>query len=269
VVVVAREVKRPPLSSHDPVQGANQMTSPPSIKGIDDLDRHLQAVHTAGNHTDRPFILVSYAQCLDGSIATPDRRPLAISGSASMTLTHRLRALFQGILIGINTLLADNPRLTVRRVEGTSPQPVVLDTHLRTPAACRLVQQNDRAVWLASAASRPEDRQAALTRAGAVCLPCSLNNTGRIDLHVLLKKLHDRGVHSLMVEGGAQVITSFIRAGLADLFIITVSPVFVGGLQAVDGHSTTSFSKLPLKDINYERMEDDLIVWAKPGNVNE
>jgi hypothetical protein len=120
----------------------------------------------------------------------------------------------------------------------------VLDTHLRTPAACRLVQQNDRAVWLASAANRPEDRQAALTRAGAVCLPCSLNNTGRIDLHALLKKLHDRGVHSLMVEGGAQVITSFIRAGLADLFIITVSPAFVGGLQAVDGRSTAPLSKL-------------------------
>jgi hypothetical protein len=93
------------------------MTSPSSIKSIDDLDRHLQAVHTAGNRNGRPFTLVSYAQCLDGSIATIDRRPLAISGRASMMLTHRLRALFEGILIGINTLLADNPRLTVRLVE--------------------------------------------------------------------------------------------------------------------------------------------------------
>jgi len=245
------------------------MTAYPSIKYIDDLDRHLQAVHTAGNHNGRPFILVSYAQCLDGSIATIDRRPLAISGSTSMTLTHRLRALFEGILIGINTLLADDPQLTVRLVDGANPRPVILDTHLRTPASCRLVQQDDRAVWLASAANHPEDRQAALTRAGAVCLPCSLNSRGQIDLHALLQKLHDRGVHSLMVEGGAQVITSFIRAGLADLFIITVSPAFVGGLQAVDGRSTGPLSKLPLTDINYERMEDDLIVWAKPGNVNE
>jgi riboflavin-specific deaminase-like protein len=244
------------------------MTSTPPINNINELDRHLQAVHTAGNHNGRPFTLVSYAQCLDGSIATIDRRPLAISGSASMTLTHRLRALFEGILIGINTLMADNPRLTVRLVDGTNPQPVVLDTHLRTPTACRLVQHNDRAVWLASAANHTEDRQAALTRAGAVCLPCSLNSRGQIDLHALLQKLHDRGVHSLMVEGGAQVITSFIRAGLADLFIITISPAFVGGLQAVDGRSTAPLSKLPLADINYERMQDDLIVWAKPGNVN-
>jgi riboflavin-specific deaminase-like protein len=245
------------------------MASPPSINSIDDLDRHLQAVHTAGNHNGRPFTLISYAQCLDGSIANIDRRPLGISGRASMTLTHRLRALFEGILIGINTLLADNPRLTVRLVNGTNPQPVVLDTHLRTPTSCRLVQQNDRAVWLAGADNQSEDRQAALTRAGAVCLPCSLNSKGQIDLHALLRNLHDRGVCSLMVEGGAQVITSFIRAGLADLFIITVSPAFVGGLQAVDGRSTAPLSKLPLTDINYERMEDDLIVWAKPGNVDK
>lgn len=246
------------------------MTSSPSIRGIDDLDRHLQAVHSAGNHNGRPFTLVSYAQCLDGSIATIDLRPLAISGRASMMLTHRLRASFEGILIGINTLLADNPRLTVRLVDGAHPQPVVLDTHLRTPTSCRLVQQNDRSVWLANAAgNHPEDRRAALTRAGAVCLPCSLDGRGQIDLHALLKKLHDRGVRSLMVEGGAQVITSFIREGLADLFIITVSPAFVGGLQAVNGRPTAPLSKLPLTDINYERMEDDLIVWAKPGGVNE
>jgi len=245
------------------------MTSPPSIKGVDDLDRHLQAVHTSGNHNGRPFTLVSYAQCLDGSIATFDRRPLAISGRASMTLTHRLRASFEGILIGINTLLADNPRLTVRLVDGANPRPVVLDTHLRTPTASRLVQRNDRAVWLASAADPPEDRQAALTRAGAVCLTCSLNSRGQIDLHALLRNLHDRGIHSLMVEGGAQVISSFIRARLADLFIITVSPAIVGGLQAVDGRSTAPLSKLPLTDIHYERLEDDLIVWARPGNVNE
>jgi len=245
------------------------MASSPSINSIDDLDRHLQAVHAGGNHNGRPFTLVSYAQCLDGSIATIDHRPLAISGRASMILTHRLRALFDGILIGINTLLADDPRLTVRLVDGANPRPVVLDTHLRTPTACRLLQEKDRAVWLASAANRPEDRQAALTRAGAVCLPCSLDGRGRIDLHALLQKLHDRGVHSLMVEGGAQVITSFIRAELADLFIITVSPAFVGGLQAVDGRSTAPLSKLSLTDINYERMEDDLIVWAKPGNVKE
>jgi 3,4-dihydroxy 2-butanone 4-phosphate synthase/GTP cyclohydrolase II len=247
----------------------NPMTFPTSIGGINDLEQHLKTVHTTATRNSRPFTIVSYAQCIDGSIATADRRPLAISGSASMTMTHRLRAMFEGILIGINTVVADNPRLTVRLADGSDPQPIVLDTHLRTPVACRLVKQNDRPAWLASAANQPKDRHAALTLAGAVCLPCRLNPSGQIDLTDLLEKLNKRGVRSLMVEGGAKVITSFIHSGLADLFIITISPAFVGGLQAVEGRSTAPSPKLSLTNIHYERMEDDLVVWAQPGSVSK
>jgi riboflavin biosynthesis pyrimidine reductase len=245
------------------------MTSSPSINCIDDLDRHLQAVHTAGNHNGRPFTLVSYAQCLDGSIATIDRRPLAISGRASMTLTHRLRALFDGILIGINTLLADDPRLTVRLVDGTNPQPSRTG-HPSSHPRCLPALAGKGSRRMAGQCRQPPGGPTGGLNPRRGGLPAVFaGQRGRIDLHALLQKLHDRGVHSLMVEGGAQVITSFIRAGLADLFIITVSPAFVGGLQAVDGRSTAPLSKLSLTDINYERMEDDLIIWAKPGNVKK
>ena len=81
----------------------------------------------------RPFIIVSYAQSLDGSIATADRQQMQISGPESMRLTHQLRACCQCILVGIGTVLADNPSLTVRLVEGHHPQPIILDTNLRTP----------------------------------------------------------------------------------------------------------------------------------------
>ena len=156
------------------------MTLPSSIGNIDDLARQLQKVHSANPTGDRPFTTISYAQCIDGSIATRDRRPMAISGQASMTLTHHLRSMFAGILVGINTVLADNPQLTVRLASGPNPQPIVLDTHLRTPVSSRLVQRNDRTAWLASAADHPTNRQAALTRAGVECLPCALNGTGQI-----------------------------------------------------------------------------------------
>lgn len=240
------------------------MTLPSSIGNIDDLTRHLQQVHAVNRIGDRPFTAISYAQCIDGSIATRDRRPLAISGRASMTLTHRLRSVFGGILVGINTVLADNPQLTARLVNGPNPQPIVLDTHLRTPVTSRLVQREDRSTWLASAVDHPKDRHAALTRAGVECLPCRLNGMGQIDLNALLRELYTRGIQSLMVEGGARVITSFIQAGLADLFIITISPAFVGGLQVIDGNSTDPLAKLSLTDIHYERLDNDLIVWAKP-----
>jgi riboflavin-specific deaminase-like protein len=181
-----------------------------------------------------------------------------------MRLTHRLRSIFDGILVGIDTVLADDPQLTVRLVQGPNPQPVVLDTHLRTPIDCRLAQRKDRKAWLASAIGISEDRNAPLARTGIVNLPCRLNVSGQIDLSDLLSNLHDRGIHSLMVEGGAKVITSFILAGLVDLFVITISPAFVGGLQVVDGHKAQSAVKMSLTDTHYEQRGKDLVMWAKP-----
>src|SRR5262249_3832268 len=83
--------------------------------------------------TGRPFVTLSYAQSVDGSIAARPGQPLALSGAQSMTLTHQLRVAHDAILVGIGTVLADNPRLTVRLVEGKNPQPIVADSHLRFP----------------------------------------------------------------------------------------------------------------------------------------
>ena len=82
----------------------------------------------------RPFVTLSYAQSLDGCIAAKRGQPLALSGPQSLTLTHQLRSAHDAIMVGIGTLLADNPRLTVRLVEGRDPQPVVLDSRLRFPS---------------------------------------------------------------------------------------------------------------------------------------
>lgn len=239
------------------------MTSPLAVRNLDDLQRRLQQVPSDSGRT-RPFVTISYAQCLDGSIATKNRRPLTISGRASLMLTHHLRSLFDGILVGINTVLADNPQLTVRRVAGRNPQPVVLDTHLRTPVDSRLIQRDDRRAWLASSSCNSDGRAAALVRAGAVNLPCRLNGRGEIDLHALMALIYEKGIRSLMVEGGARVITSFLQAELVDQFVITISPAFVGGLQVVDAGSAAPIGKLTLGDIHYERLDDDLIVWARP-----
>ena len=96
----------------------------------------------------RPFITVSYAQSLDGSIATASRQQMQLSGPESMRLTHQLRACCQSILVGIGTVLADDPSLTVRLVEGKSPQPIILDTRLRTPLDANLVQRSGPSPWI-------------------------------------------------------------------------------------------------------------------------
>lgn len=86
-----------------------------------------------------PFVTVSYAQSLDGCLASHDHRALALSGQASMTLTHRIRAVHDAILVGVQTVLNDDPMLTVRLVEGEHPQPIVLDSRLRFPMSARLL----------------------------------------------------------------------------------------------------------------------------------
>jgi riboflavin-specific deaminase-like protein len=234
------------------------------IRNIDNLQQGLQHIKSNGWQLARPFVLISYAQSIDGSIATRDRQPLKISGQASMVLTHRLRSLFDAILVGIDTVLADNPQLTVRLVQGENPQPVVLDTHLRIPVESRLLQRSDCRSWLASAPTNSDVRVGTIRNAGATILPCQLDDHGQIDIRQLMGILHARGICSLMVEGGAKVITSFIRAQLVDLFIITVSPTLIGGLQVVQTRNDSPLFRLNLTDIYYERLDDDLILWAKP-----
>jgi riboflavin biosynthesis pyrimidine reductase len=141
---------------------------------------------------------------------------------------------------------------------------VVLDTHLRIPVESRLLKRSDRQSWLVSAKGNSEARAGAIKRTGATVLPCELDDRGQIDIHRLMGILHDRGIRSLMVEGGAKVITSFIRAQLVDLFIITISPFLIGGLRVVQEQNDSPFSRLNLTDVHYECLGDDLIVWAKP-----
>jgi riboflavin-specific deaminase-like protein len=227
--------------------------------------RRIDQAAASCRHPGRPFVTVSYAQSIDGSIATRHRRPLPISGPAAMRMTHGLRTLHDGILVGIETVLADDPRLTVRLINGAHPQPVVLDTWLRTPLKARLLQRRDCRSWLIGAEDSPAERVAAMTEAGAEVLPCCRDKqNGRLDLHRTLGLLHERGLRRLMVEGGARVITSFIQARLVDLFIITIAPKLVGGLPVMAAPPNGAEASMALSAIHYDRLENDLVLWARP-----
>ncbi len=196
------------------------MPVPQLLPRLQTTTAHLRA-------TGRPLVTLSYAQGIDGSLAQVRGTPLALSGPEARHFTHQLRAAHDAILIGIGTMLADDPRLTARGVDGDSPQPVILDTHLRTPPTAR-VFQHPRAplIFCAPAAAAPLPRGEAI--------PVTLDPAGRLDLCAVLDQLARRGLASLMVEGGAAVITSFLAAGLADQVAITIAPVFVGGMRSVE-----------------------------------
>lgn len=212
----------------------------------------------------RPLVMVCYAQSVDGSIASRNREQLRLSSHSSMVLTHQIRAACDAIAIGINTLLVDNPLLTVRLAEGASPQPIVLDTNLRIPLQARLLDRTDHRCWLACADNTNPERVGAVTDRGAEVIRCQRDHQGRVDLPDLLHLLGKKGIRSIMVEGGSQVISSFIAARLVDQMIITISPRLVGGLPVLDQPAARNGSMLHLDSVAYHACGPDIILWAKP-----
>lgn len=211
--------------------------------------------------TGRPFVTLSYAQALDGTIGGLDKTPLAISGPESLRFTHMLRSAHDAILVGIGTVLADDPRLTVRLVDGPSPQPVIVDSRGRTPLTARL-WQHAKPPWIASALGQDQTGPIdALAAAGASILPTPLHN-GQLDLAHLLDQLGARGVRSLMVEGGATIISTLLSRRLVDYAVITVSPRFLGGTTVTNGASGLARAMPTLTNTAYTPSGDDLLVWG-------
>jgi len=208
----------------------------------------------------RPLVTLSYAQSLDGSIADRPGRPLSLSGDRSMLLTHALRAGHDAILVGIGTVLADNPRLNVRLVEGKSPQPVIVDSRLRFPSYAHLLNQG-RTPWIVAKQGADPQRRQDLEAAGArvFCLPSA---NGLVNLEALLRRLAEMAVNSLMVEGGAQIITSFLASRLVDQVILTIAPLLVGGLRVVDSSGRGGFPRLA--NLTYQRLGEDLVLMGEP-----
>ena len=211
----------------------------------------------------RPFLTLCYAQSLDGSLAAVAGRPLALSGTETLTLTHRLRAAHDAIMIGIGTVLSDNPRLTVRHVPGRNPQPIILDSRLRIPLDCDLLRDKTRRTWLAATEECGPVRRQAVEASGAEVFSSPATEDGRVDLPYILSRLADRGIGSVMVEGGVKVIKSLMTARLTDYVVVTIAPRFVGGEQ--DVRIQTDLLAGPSLDIfNHARIGNDLVLWGEP-----
>lgn len=234
------------------------------------LDQLAQQAEQHFARTGLPFVTLSYAQSIDGSIAKGEEgqpgQPLQLSGPQSMRFTHALRAQHSTILVGIGTILADNPRLNVRLIDGPSPQPIILDSTLRCPPNARIFN-NHKSVLIATSnqtmSTQADSSHSTLSNREPnreiVTIKPAAN--GQIDLPALLKTLGQRGIRSIMVEGGAQIITSFLAAQLVNQLIITIAPIFVGGLPAV---GTTNGTLPRLQQPDYTPLGDDLILWGKP-----
>lgn len=141
-------------------------------------------------HRHRPIVTLTYAQSLDGSIATACNVRTGLSGAGSMRMTHGLRAVHDAILVGVNTVIADDPKLNVRLCEGMNPQPVVLDSNLRIPSSCALfVHENCIPPIVITSEDADRERQRELETRGAKVLRCKTDSFGHLDLGAALAKL--------------------------------------------------------------------------------
>ncbi|HVR63798.1 MAG TPA: RibD family protein [Polyangia bacterium] len=211
-----------------------QSQSQATIDAVGQVLRALDGAEHARLTNGRPFVTLSWAQSIDGSIALEPGRKFALSGGESLALTHALRATHDAILIGIDTLLADDPELGVRHWAGPWPAPVILDSRLRTPPTARLLASGGpRPIRIVCTASADEGRGHPLRARGATILRVAAWDNGWVDLEALMAALAASGIKRLMVEGGAKVLTSFLRARLGDYAVVTVAPQLLGGLAAV------------------------------------
>ena len=177
---------------------------------------------------NRPVITLAYAQSLDGSFTRKQGITSAISSGESSVLTHKLRASHSAIMIGSGTLLADNPRLTVRLAEGSDPVPVLIDTHLQIPLSARILQTSSRLIVFCSHAADIKKRED-LAAMGIQIIALQIDKSGFLPLPEVVEILFKTGVTSLMVEGGPKLIHSFLSLDLWDLAVITMAPFWMGG----------------------------------------
>ncbi|GAC1443046.1 MAG: RibD family protein [Chloroflexota bacterium] len=179
------------------------------------------------------LVTLKFAQTLDGRIATSSFHSRWISGQETQVYAHQLRAEHDAILVGVGTVVADNPLLTVRHSSGKNPRRVVIDSTLRTPIEASVLDKATGSAMFAVGEEAARTRGSIFEEAGAEIVVVPLLD-GQIDLRIVLEALAYRNVHSVLVEGGARIITSILHAQLADRVVIITAPKIIGqGIEAV------------------------------------
>jgi len=212
-----------------------------------------------------PHVTLKAALTLDGRLATRSGDSRWISCDASRVRAHEMRTWSDAILVGVGTVIADEPRLNVRHVDGRDPMRIVLDRELRTPAAAPLLHDGDGEVIIFHGPTASEARRELLSGLGAQLVEVDeLEGNGRLNLTSVLQNLGARDVVKLLVEGGAKVHGSFLNAGLADRAALFLAPRILGdpaALPFADGRAAeTMRDAWDLQRVTYEPIGTDILV---------
>jgi len=210
-----------------------------------------------------PFVTVKFAQSLDGRIATATGDSRWISGPPALRVAHKLRREHDAIMVGIGTVLLDDPELTVRLVKGRDPLRVVVDSELRIPLEARVLAGGAAAGTLvATGVTADQNRLCEIEKLGAeiLRLPAAPNGSG-IDIARLLEELKRRGIAMVLVEGGKGIITSLLAAGVVDRLVVVIAPKIIGqGTEAIGDLGITRLSEaITFSSVKTRRLGEDVI----------
>ncbi|MCR4404636.1 MAG: bifunctional diaminohydroxyphosphoribosylaminopyrimidine deaminase/5-amino-6-(5-phosphoribosylamino)uracil reductase RibD [Candidatus Acetothermia bacterium] len=217
--------------------------------------------------TGRPFVILKLAMSLDGRSATRTGESRWISNERSRELVHWMRSRYAAVLVGINTVLKDDPQLTARLEGARDPWRIILDSEGRLPLDAQVLRLESAApTVVATTQGMPPAKEEELLRRGARVWRLK-SRAGRVDLADLLARMGAEGLDSLLVEGGPTVAASFLEAGLVDKIVFFIAPKIVGGpVSAIAGSGVERLTEAwQLRDISVRMLDGDLVYESYLG----
>ncbi|MGD9780146.1 2,5-diamino-6-(ribosylamino)-4(3H)-pyrimidinone 5'-phosphate reductase [Methanomethylovorans sp.] len=227
---------------------------------------------------EKPFIFINSAMSADGKISTWQRKQVRISGAIDFDRVDQLRATSDAVMVGIGTVLADDPSLTVksaqrkteRKAKGLEENPIriVIDSQARTPIEADIFKKGEGQRIIVISSSAPSERAEALRTKARVII----SGESKVDLPDAMEQLYSLGIRRLMIEGGATLNWAMLSSGLVDEIYTFVGNIIIGGQMAptlVDGQGFIEHSTLPLELISAGKVEEGVLLKWKVVNLRK
>lgn len=271
-LLIEKKIKKVIIGMLDP----NPLVAGKSIKKLrennievkvgvkEDECRKLNEVFVKYIKTKKPFIIMKAGISIDGKIATSSGESKWITSEKSRQHSQELRNIMSGIMVGINTVLSDDPLLTYRgKYEGKDPVRIIVDSTLRIPLESKVIKYNNNNTIVACIANSDLEKKELLEKMGTRVIQTKARN-GRVDLQELIEKLGKEKIDSILLEGGGTLNFSALKEGIVDKVRFYIAPKIIGGENSRNSVSGEGFYSLRecvnIRDVLYERIGDEIVV---------